>query len=161
MEFAVQPRNRITVLTKRREARLPVMLNVRILGIDATGKAFHQAATTVDVSLSGARVTGLTAHLNPGDIVGLQSSGEKCRFKVSWASSNGDGTYRVGLRSLEKGISLWRDKMQQASAAGDRRGNDRYPVSGSVSLYYILRPLPHQSGARCVISARLVAMCNA
>jgi hypothetical protein len=134
MDFAVKPGNQVPVLPKRREARLPVTLNVRILGIDAKGKPFHQAATTVDVSLSGARVTGLTAQLNQGDIVGLQSGGEKCRFKVCWVSSNGDGTYRAGLQCLEKGTSPWRDKML-ATTTGERRGNDRYPVSGSVSLH--------------------------
>jgi hypothetical protein len=133
MDFAVKPGNQVPVLPKRREARLPAALSVRILGIDAKGKTFHQAATTVDVSLSGARVTGLTAQLNPGDIVGLQSSGEKCRFKVAWTTSNGDGTFQVGLHCLEKGASPWRDKMQPATT-GDRRSFDRYPVSGSVSL---------------------------
>src|ERR1700676_2329617 len=103
MENAVKPSNQAPVLPKRREARLLVTLDVRILGIDANGKPFHQAAMTVDISLSGVRVTGLTAKLNHGDIVGLQSGGEKCRFKVSWVSTNADGTYQVGLHCLEKG----------------------------------------------------------
>ena len=53
-------------MPKRRELRLPATLNVRILGIDANGKAFHQPATTLDISMSGARITGLAAKLNPG-----------------------------------------------------------------------------------------------
>ena len=123
----------VPVLPKRREARLPATLSVRVLGIDAQGKAFHQAATTVDISLSGARVTGLTAHLNPGDIVGLQSSGDKCRFKVAWVKANADATFDLGLHCMEKGKSPWREKIQNVSA-GDRRGNERYPCNGSVSL---------------------------
>jgi hypothetical protein len=134
MDFGVKSGNQVPVLPKRRESRLPVALSVRILGIDAKGKVFHQAATTIDVSLSGARVTGLTAQLNPGDIVGLQSSGEKCRFKVSWTTANGDGTFQVGLHCLERGMSPWREQMTQPGTTGERRGNDRYPVSGSVSL---------------------------
>jgi len=141
MDYAVKPENKVPVLPKRREARLPAALNVRILGIDATGKAFHQAAVTVDISLSGARITGLTAQLNPGDIVGLQSSGEKCRFKVSWILKNGDGTFSIGLNCLERGASPWRDKMQQATT-GDRRGNERYPCNGSVSLRSTTFPTP-------------------
>lgn len=123
----------VPVLPKRRETRLPVALNVRILGIDANGKAFHQAAVTVDISMSGARVTGLTALLNPGDVVGLQSSGEKCRFKVSWVLKNSDDTYQAGLSCVEKGASPWRETMKQ-SAAGERRGDDRFACNGSVSL---------------------------
>jgi hypothetical protein len=133
MDYAVNSGNQVPVLPKRREARLPAELNVRVLGIDADGKPFHQAVSTMDISLSGARVTGLTARLNHGDIVGLQSSGEKCRFKVSWASDNGDGTFQVGLHCLEKGKAPWREQMQQTTS-GDRRSNDRYPCNGSVSL---------------------------
>ena len=134
MDVAAMPRNHIPFLPKRLRARLPVTLNVRIFGIDARGKAFHQAATTVDVSHSGARVTGLTAQLNPGDIVGLQSSGEKCRFKVSWISRNRDSTFQIGLHCIEMGSSPWKDRMQQVIPR-DRRGNDRYPCCGSVSLH--------------------------
>jgi hypothetical protein len=133
MDSVVKPNNQVPVLPKRREARLPATLSVRILGIDADGKAFHQAATTVDISMSGARVGGLTARLNPGDIVGMQSSGEKCRFKVTWILGGGDGTFQIGLHCLEKGASPWRDKIQAVSP-GDRRGNDRFPCNGSVSL---------------------------
>lgn len=129
-----KPGDQVPVLPKRREARLPATLSVRVLGIDAKGKPFHQAATTVNISLSGARVTGLTAQLHPGDIVGMQSGGEKCRFKVSWTTSNGDGTFQAGLHCLEKGTSPWREKLQPVST-GNRRTYDRYPVSGSVSLH--------------------------
>lgn len=132
MSFVVKSGSQPLVLPKRREPRLPASLSVRILGIDAKGKAFHQAATTINVSASGARVTGLTAQLNAGDIVGLQSGAEKCRFKVAWVSSNGDGTFQVGLHCQEKGASPWREKLQPST--GERRSEDRYPVSGSVSL---------------------------
>lgn len=133
MDYAAKSSSQVPVLPKRREARLPAELNVRLLGIDANGKAFHQAVETLDISLSGARITGLTALLKHGDIVGLQSSGEKCRFKVSWVSDNVDGTFQVGLHCLEKGKTPWREKML-TTTSGDRRGNDRYPCNGSVSV---------------------------
>jgi hypothetical protein len=134
MQNTAKPGSQVPVLPKRREVRMPVALNVRILGIDANGKAFHQGVGTADISLSGARVTGLTAKLNPGDIVGLQSGGDKCRFKVSWIGTNRDGTYQVGLQCLEKAASPWRDTMQQARG-DDRRGNERYPCNGSASVH--------------------------
>ncbi len=134
MQNTAKPGSQVPVLPKRREVRMPVALNVRILGIDANGKAFHQGVVTADISLSGARVTGLTAKLNPGDIVGLQSGGDKCRFKVSWIGTNRDGTYQVGLQCLEKATSPWRDTMQQAKG-DDRRGNERYPCNGSASVH--------------------------
>lgn len=133
---------RVSVLPKRRESRLLVALEVRILGIDARGKAFHQSEVTVDISLSGARITGLTAALNVGDIVGLQSSGDKSRFKVSWVRPNeSDGTFEVGLHCLEKGKAPWRDKIQQLNP-GERRGGERYPCEGTVSLRSTALPTP-------------------
>lgn len=133
---------RIPVLPKRRESRLSVALEVRILGIDAQGKTFHQSEITVDISLSGARITGLTAPLNVGDIVGLQSSGDKSRFKVSWVRPNAsDGTFEVGLHCLEKGRAPWRDKIQQLTP-GDRRTGERYPCEGTVSLRSASIPTP-------------------
>lgn len=141
MDFVAKPGNPVPVLPKRREARLPATLNVRLLGIDANGKAFHQAVVTVDISLSGAKITGLTAKLNQGDIVGLQSSGEKCRFKVSWVTSKGNGMFDVGLHCLERGMSPWRETMQQ-STAGDRRSTERFPCNGSVALRSTTHPTP-------------------
>jgi hypothetical protein len=134
MENTARPAGQIPVQPKRREVRMPVTLSVRILGIDANGKAFHQGVVTADVSLSGARITGLTAKLNQGDIVGLQSGGEKCRFKVSWIGTNRDGTYQAGLQSLEKGTSPWRETMNKAKGS-ERRGDERYPCNGSASVH--------------------------
>lgn len=133
MDFVAKPANKGPMQPKRREARLPATLSVRILGIDAFGKPFHQAATTVDISMNGARITGITAQLKPGDVVGLQSGGEKCRFNVTWVLKNPDASYQAGLSCVEKGMSPWREKMAQV-IAGERRTDDRYPCNGSVSL---------------------------
>jgi len=123
-------------IPRRSEARLPATLEVRILGIDANGKAFHQPATTLDISLSGARVTGLTARLNPGDIVGLQSGGGKNRFQVAWIIGNRDGSYELGLRCMEKSASPWRERLRPPtlSAGGERRSAERYACAGTASL---------------------------
>jgi hypothetical protein len=135
MNYGPNPGNPAAMVPKRRELRLPATLNVRILGIDANGKAFHQPATTLDISLSGARVTGLAAKLNQGDIVGLQSGGAKSRFKVSWVKPNRDGTWELGLHCMEPGGCLWRDRMQAQAKEGDRRSDQRYACNGSVTLH--------------------------
>jgi hypothetical protein len=154
----LKPGNQIAVLPKRREPRLPAALNVRMLGIDANGKPFHQAVTTIDISLSGARVTGLTAKLNPGDIVGLQSGGEKCRFKVSWVTANTDNTYQVGMQCLEKGVSPWREKIQQTNN-GERRAEERYPCNGSASLRSAAFPTPIWGTLRDVSAGGCYVQC--
>lgn len=134
MDFPTRDSQAAAPGPKRREGRLPAMLNVRILGMDADGKPFHQPATTTEISSSGARVTGLAVKLIPGDIVGLQSGGEKARFKVSWVRVNRDGSYQAGLRCLEKGASPWRDRMLPPTMGDDRRSEDRYACNGSASL---------------------------
>jgi PilZ domain-containing protein len=111
------------------------MLNVRILGMDAGGKPFHLPATTQDISLSGARLTGVTVKLNKGDIVGLQSGGGKSRFKVAWVNGSRDGTYQVGLECMEKGASPWREQMLPQVSAGDRRSEERYHCNGTAALH--------------------------
>ena len=132
---------------------------MRVLGIDANGKAFPSGGDDRDISMSGARVTGLTAQLNPGDIVGLQSGGEKCRFKVSWVTANGDGTFQVGLHCVEKGMSPWRDKIQQTALRAIAAAMTAIPAT--VPSHCARQHLPRQSGAPCATSARADAMCNA
>lgn len=125
-----------TPTPKRREPRLQAALDVRVLGIDAAGKPFHQAATTVDISLSGARISGLTAKLKSGDIVGLHSGTGKSRFQVVWITGNRDGSFVMGLYCVEKGNCPWRENLQPAvkPPGMDRRSSVRYPCQGSATV---------------------------
>src|SRR6266540_1824794 len=122
-------------IPRRREMRLPAALDVRVLGIDATGKPFHQSATTLDISPSGARITGITARLKQGDIVGLQSGGAKNRFQVAWVIGNRDGTYELGLHCLERGASPWRERLAPKNQAdSEQRGGERYSCNGPAAF---------------------------
>jgi len=159
MNYGTNPANPFAVVPKRRELRLPATLNVRVLGIDANGKAFHQPATTLDISLSGARITGLAAKLNPDDIVGLQSGGAKSRFKVTWIKGNRDGTYELGLHCMEPGGCMWRDRLQTASV-GDKRADKRYPCNGSVSLHSTSFSTPIWGSLRDVSERGCYVQCN-
>lgn len=117
---------------KRREVRLAAALEVRVLGMDANGKVFHLPATTLNISPSGASITGLAAKLNEGEIVGVQSSGMKSRFKVVWVRPNPDGTFQAGLHCMEKGATPWRDHLQDPGIdAGD---DGRYECHGTAAL---------------------------
>ena len=159
MIYGTNPGNPDAVVPKRRELRLPAALNVRILGIDANGKTFHQAATTLDISMSGARITGLTAKLNRGDIVGLQSGGAKSRFKVSWVRGNRDDTFQLGLHCLEPRGCPWRERVQQGRE-GDRRSDDRYPCNGSATLRSTSSSTPIWGTLRDVSERGCYVQCN-
>jgi hypothetical protein len=126
-----------TTVPKRREPRVAASLNVRVLGIDADGKPFHQEATTIDISLSGARVSGVTARLNPGDVVGLTSGGGKSRFQVIWIQGNRDGSFVMGLYCVEKGACPWRENLQPSMLkipGKERRTSSRYACQGAATL---------------------------
>ena len=142
MEF-VPSASKPGTIPRRREMRLPATLEVRVLGIDAAGKPFHQAATTLDISPSGARITGITAKLKQGDVVGLQSGGNKNRFQVAWVIGNRDGTYELGLQCMERGASPWRERLNPKKPAGaERRSEERYTCNGSASLRSSALPAP-------------------
>jgi hypothetical protein len=143
--------NPIVTPPKRRELRLPATLSVRLLGIDANNKPFHQAATTIDISLSGARVTGVSAKLNVGDIVGLQTSTGKSRFQVAWVTANRNRKFELGLFCVEKGACPWREALRPTGRNQDQRISQRYPCSGSASLRSGSRATPFW-GTLCDIS---------
>ena len=142
MEF-VTSASKPGTIPRRREMRLPATLEVRVLGIDATGKPFHQSALTLDISPSGARITGITAKLKQGDVVGLQSGGNKNRFQVAWVIGNRDGTYELGLQCVERGASPWRERLNPKKPAGtERRSEERYTCNGTASLRSAALPAP-------------------
>jgi PilZ domain-containing protein len=130
-------------IPRRREMRLPATLEVRVLGIDAAGNPFHQSATTLDISPSGARITGITAKLKQGDVVGLQSGGNKNRFQVAWIIGNRDGTNELGMQCMERGASPWRERLRPKKPEGtERRAVERYSCNGSASLRASALPAP-------------------
>lgn len=125
---------RSQAMPSRREMRIAAALSLMVLGIDADGKVFHEPAVTTDISFSGAQIAGVRVRLNRGDIIGVQRSGDKGRFEVSWIEGSGEGgTSRIGLRSVEKGKSPWLDRLQHLST-GAVRAYGRHPCNGSVSL---------------------------
>jgi hypothetical protein len=98
-------RHKIDLVFKRREHRLNVPLSVRLWGLDRDGKVFSQYVTTLNIATNGARLSGVTAALEPGFIVGVQCGNMRARFMVVWIGEK--GTLRegqVGLRAAKNGI---------------------------------------------------------
>lgn len=87
---------------KRREVRLRTLLPVRVWGIDDKGDPFVQTAQTVDVSRTGARISGIRCLRATGDMVTIESRGGSAKFVVVWIGQLGsseDGHF--GIRALE------------------------------------------------------------
>jgi len=101
----------------RKEKRIEAVYPIRLWGMDATGKPFIEAATTLNVSRSGALLKGAPAKLSVGDVVGLRSGDRKCRFEVIWLGRKGtlDEGY-LGLKSVEDGKHIWDPKILEEFA---------------------------------------------
>ncbi len=109
---------------RRSEPGPPVMLPVRIWGVDSSGHAFSQSATA---SVNGSRLDGVRVPLAPGDIVGVEYGKHKSRFRVIWVGATGSVREgQVGIWCLEGGKRLFGgesaevEKLAAAPAAAAR-----------------------------------------
>jgi hypothetical protein len=66
----------------RREARVPIDLELRVWGMGADGRVFSQPARTGNVSIGGALLSGIEHDLKIGDTIGVQHGEKKARCKV-------------------------------------------------------------------------------
>lgn len=85
----------------RREDRATSVHDVSVWSLDQD-KILVQNGVTLDVSPSGACVTGLHRVMDTGEIVGIQNGSRRGRFKVVWRESNGSRSgNQVGIERLE------------------------------------------------------------
>ncbi len=94
-------------MAKRQEKRHSLSLPVRIWGMDATGQMFEQNATTVDVTTTGAHITGIKHLLQRGCVIGVEHRG-RARYRVTWVGgTEDDGPCEVGVQLIEIGKFIW------------------------------------------------------
>src|SRR5512146_2634957 len=87
---------------RRREPRVVVSIPVRVSGIDYDGNLFTQTAQTVDVSRTGARLSGVRCLRAPGEMVTIECGPNSGRFVVVWIGlpgSDEDGAF--GVKALQ------------------------------------------------------------
>lgn len=103
-----------------RELRVPMQLEVRVWGMDFTGKPFSQTARTIEVSAKGARLAGVMCLKQPGEMIGVQHGNQKARFRVVWIGQQGTPEQgQIGIASLEPDKCIWAEALQQAPSKGD------------------------------------------
>ena len=91
-----------------RELRIPIQLEVRVWGMDSTGKPFSQTAHTVDISGRGARLAGIASPQQQGDVIGVQHRDQKARFQVVWVGAEGTAAQgQIGIACLDAGRCIW------------------------------------------------------
>jgi len=93
---------------KRSEPRKAVQVPVRIFGTDQQGRIFSETVNTVDVSRSGAKLTGVKAQLKVDEIIGLSCGPNRVHFRVKWAGQPGTPMEgQIGLINLTPERPLW------------------------------------------------------
>ncbi len=97
-----------TPMRKRLELRHSLALPVRIWGMDANGQMFEEYATTVDVTTTGAHITGIKHLLHRGCIIGVEHRSSRARYRVTWVEgADDDKPAKVGVQLIETGKFIW------------------------------------------------------
>jgi type IV pilus assembly protein PilZ len=92
---------------KRRAPRVAEQVSARIFGLDKNGRPFSVPVKTIDVSHSGARLSG-EAPVGTGETIGLEVNGRKGRFLVVWVGRKGSKSEgQLGLKNLDPKTVIW------------------------------------------------------
>ena len=95
-------------MSDRRERRMELVMPVRVSGMDANGCLFEQEAETMDVTTTGARLSGIRHSLHRGCIISVQRGTAKARFRVTWVGDNGGPDEgQIGIQLVEGGKLIW------------------------------------------------------
>ena len=87
---------------------MQVRLQVRIAGIDASGRALLQMVPTRNISRQGALLAGIQGKLKLGEIIAITYKNSKARFRVTWMGDAGtEGAGQIGVQSLEPEKCIW------------------------------------------------------
>ncbi len=128
---------------KRREPRIPAVLEVRIAGIDANGRPLLQAAKTRNISRQGALLEGIEGTFKQDEIISVTWKNNKARFRIAWAGNAGTPRAgQIGVQSVDPSKCLW-DAATVPAAATDpyaaeikeRRQHERVPCRLGAELY--------------------------
>ena len=86
-----------------------------------------QEAKALDISLSGALLTGLDADLRSGDVVGILYGKKKARYRVVWIRYDGAGDQmQIAVHRMQADECPWVDLLSEASEGNsDREAEDR------------------------------------
>jgi hypothetical protein len=76
--------------------------------MDAHGQMFEQHATTVDVTTTGAHMTGIKHSLQRGCVIGVEHGSSRARYRVIWVGSKeNERPDEIGLHLIETGKFIW------------------------------------------------------
>ena len=133
---------------KRRQKRVRAALPVRTWFSEEGGKSILHAACTIDVTPTGARLTGVRAQTETGAILTVERGRSKARFRIIWVGEPGTPSEgHLGIECLDAGRWNWDVQLPAVGSEEDhefepvRLGEDerrkpppRYPCKGTVEV---------------------------
>jgi PilZ domain len=141
-------------MPSRSALRRKIVLPVTLIRCDGEER---QLVHTLDLTATSARIGGLTAVLDPGEIVELQHGEAKAKFQVVWMGTpDGAMAGQAGFRGLDSQQSIWDESIRpdqvdlalgavglrepsppvvsSAGFPGERRWHPRYTCNGRVFI---------------------------
>jgi len=93
---------------RRSEQRIVILIPVIVRGLDARGTPFELKAETCDISVSGARLRGLSNVAAPGNKIEVECKGKKAWYRIDWVGKARTlSANQVGIRLIEEGKYIW------------------------------------------------------
>lgn len=123
------------------EPRVPVDLPVRVWGMTAQGRPFHQQARAHNISSAGALIGGVENELQVGEVIGMQCEEKKSRCTVVWVRGTGAmKKIQMGVRVLAHQECPWktylpRDGARMYVTPTTRRRYPRHKISFPLGLW--------------------------
>ena len=99
---------------ERRDSRLTVSISVCITATDASGKAFDQEATTVNISRHGSLLKGVQRRIERGTRISLARTNKQEDFMVVWVGEEGSPMAgQVGISAVDPHSKFWDDILKE------------------------------------------------
>ena len=132
---------------KRRQKRVRAALPVRTWFSAEDGKSVLNAACTLDVTPTGARLTGVRAQAETGAVLTVERGRSKARFRIIWVGEPGTPSEgHLGIECLDAGKWNWDVQLPEGSVEDAefepvrvqederRKPPPRYSCKGTVEL---------------------------
>jgi hypothetical protein len=108
----------MSVRETRKEKRFPGVLPVGISSCEENGETTHCLAHTLNLSLRGACLAGVSVPVRVGRTVQIIRGRMSADFKIIWVAPNS----QIGVESIEAG-SLWGLDRWKPDPQNDERGS--------------------------------------
>ncbi len=105
---------------ERNDPRVEVAMPLRVTFWDKENKPLLDMACTYDISTRGARISGLRAVVEAGEIVAIERGRNKTFCRVVWVGDpDSEQRGQVGIQNVENDRPMWESELRELNTAFD------------------------------------------